>query len=599
MAWLMRRTGVNSYEALHAWSVQHRDEYWKIAIERLGVSFRRPFDWIMDLSDGVEQPRWLPGAKYNIVESCFAAPADSPAIIYQAEGGPLASITMGELRVLAMRVAANLRRHGFQANDRLAIVMPMTVESVAVYLGIILAGCVAVGIADSFQPKEIATRLRAARVTGVFTQDFQVRSGKALALYANLIEADSPAAIVLPAKDRLSLALRTGDIGWSEFLEPADRFEPVIREPSDPITILFSSGTTAEPKAIPWIQTTPVKCAADAHFHQDVRPGDVLVWPTNLGWMMGPWLVFASLLNRATIGLYYGAPTGAEFGRFVQDAKATMLGVVPSLVRGWRHTDCMRGVDWHSLKVLSSTGECSHPDDMNWLMSLAGGRPVIEYCGGTEIGGAYITGTVIKPCVPATFNTAALGLDFVILDELGIPADNGEAFVVPPSIGLSNTLLNKDHQEIYFAGTPRGPHGQLLRRHGDEIQNLGGGYWRALGRADDTMNLAGIKVSSAEIEQALQSVPQVKETAAIAISPDGGPSQLIIYAACSAERPLDKAVLQTAMQECIKRNLNPLFRINDLVLVDALPRTPSNKVMRRVLRDRYSPSPFPKGIGPG
>jgi acetyl-CoA synthetase len=332
---------------------------------------------------------------------------------------------------------------------------------------------------------------------------------------------------------------------------------------------------------------TPIKCAADAHFHQDVHPGDVLVWPTNLGWMMGPWLVFASLVNRATIGLFYGVPTGAEFGRFVQDAEATMLGVVPSLVRTWRDTDCMRDVNWHNLKVLSSTGECSHPDDMNWLMSLAGGRPVIEYCGGTEIGGAYITGTVTKPCVPGTFNTPALGLDFVILDERDLPADNGEAFIVPPSIGLSNTVLNQDHHEIYFSGTPPGPHGQVIRRHGDEMQNLGGGYWRALGRADDTMNLGGIKISSAEIEQVLQSVPQAKETAAIAISPDGGPSQLIIYAACYAGQPLVKSVLQNSMQDCIKRDLNPLFKIHDLVLVDALPRTPSNKVMRRVLRDRY------------
>ena len=578
---------MKSYAALHAWSVQHRDEYWKLVIERLGLSLKRPYAGIVDLSDGLEKPQWLPGAKYNIVESCFAAPANSSAIIYQAEGGPLTSMTVGELRGLAMRVAANLRRHGFQANDSLAIVMPMTAESVAIYLGIILAGCVAVGIADSFQAKEIATRLRAARVRGVFTQDLQVRGGKTLPLYGNIIEADSPLTIVLPAKGRLGVDLRKGDLGWSEFLQPAAHFEAVPREPSDPMTILFSSGTTGEPKAIPWTMTTPIKCAADAHFHQDVHPGDVLVWPTNLGWMMGPWLVFASLMNRATIGLFYGASSGAEFGRFVQDAKATMLGVVPSLVRTWRDKDCMRDVNWHNLKVLSSTGECSHPDDMNWLMSLAGGRPVIEYCGGTEIGGAYITGTVTKPCVPATFNTPALGLDFVILDERGIPADKGEGFVVPPSIGLSNTLLNKDHHEIYFADIPPGPQGQVLRRHGDELQDLGGGYWRALGRADDTMNLGGIKVSSAEIEQVLQSVPPVHETAAIAISPDGGPSQLVIYATCSADQPLEKGVLQTSMQDRIKRDLNPLFRIHDLVLVDALPRTPSNKVMRRVLRDRY------------
>jgi acetyl-CoA synthetase len=224
---------------------------------------------------------------------------------------------------------------------------------------------------------------------------------------------------------------------------------------------------------------------------------------------------------------------------------------------------------------------------MRWLMSLAGDRPVIEYCGGTEIGGGYITGTVTRACLPGAFNTPALGLDFVILDEKGRPADNGELFIVPPSIGLSTTLLDQDHHQLYFAETPPGPHGELLRRHGDEMEKLPGGYWRAHGRADDTMNLGGIKVSSAEIEQALQSLPGLTETAAIAVAPGGGPSQLVIYAACSPGQILSKQDLAARMQEVIKRDLNPFFKVHELVLVDALPRTASNKVMRRVLRERW------------
>ncbi|MDQ3814866.1 MAG: AMP-binding protein, partial [Armatimonadota bacterium] len=455
-----------------------------------------------------------------------------------------------------------------------------------------------------------------------------LRGGKELPLYANLLEADAPPAIVLPATDQVSLPLRAGDCTWTEFLEaekeeqfggggppcppwraaprcfepvaptagteagphqvfPEKGFEPVPREPSDHLNILFSSGTTGEPKTIPWTHTTPIKCAADAHFHQNVQPGDVLVWPTNLGWMMGPWLIFASLINRATMGLYYGAPTGREFCRFVQDARVTMLGVVPSLVKTWRNADCVQGLDWSAIKVFSSTGECSNAEDMRWLMAQASGRPVIEYCGGTEIGGGYITGTVTRPCVPGTFNTPALGLDFVVLDDAARPAPEGELFIVPPSIGLSTTLLNKGHHETYFADTPRGPHGETLRRHGDWMEELPGGYWRAHGRADDTMNLGGIKVSCVEIEQALQSVPEVTETAAIAVSPGGGPSRLVVYAVCSAAQVMSTEELLAAMQQAIKRDLNPLFKIHDLVLIDALPRTASHKVMRRVLRDQY------------
>ena len=109
--------------------------------------------------------------------------------------------------------------------------------------------------------------------------------------------------------------------------------------------------------------------------------------------------------------------------------------------------------------------------------------------------------------------TTALGLDFVILDESGQPAKIGELFVVPPSIGLSTTLLNKDHHQVYFADAPRGPHGETLRRHGDQMEELPGGYWRGHGRADDTMNLGGIKVSSAELEKILESIPNfIKKT---------------------------------------------------------------------------------------
>jgi acetyl-CoA synthetase len=303
--------------------------------------------------------------------------------------------------------------------------------------------------------------------------------------------------------------------------------------------------------------------------------------------MMGPWLIFASLINRATIGLFYGAPTGKEFGSFVEEAKTTMLGVVPSLVRTWRQTGCMNGVDWSNIRLFSSTGECSHPEDMEWLMSLGGGRPVIEYCGGTEIGGGYLTGTVTRPCRPGTFNTAALGLDVIILDEKGSPATNGELFIIPPSLGLSTTLLNDEHHEVYFADTPLGPKGETLRRHGDEMEMLPGGYWRCHGRVDDTMNLGGIKISSAEIERVLKCLPQVLETAAIAVSPGGGPSQLVIYAVCSNQEKLPKDALLDAMQQAIRRDLNPLFKIHDLVLVAGLPRTASNKVMRRVLRQQY------------
>jgi acetyl-CoA synthetase len=617
IAALMNDLKIPSYRELHAWSVKHRAEFWDIAIQRVEIRFQQKYSQIVDLSNGVESPQWLVDARLNIAESCFNAPEDCPAIIYQPDGGSLSTMSYGELNALSNRVANGLVEAGFEVGDAIAIAMPMTAESVAIYLGIVKAGCAVVSIADSFAASEIATRLRISNAKGIFTQDTILRAGKQLPLYAKIVEADAPRAIVLS----LNSPLRPGDRAWEDFLSSRDRFDAVAASPSAYTNILFSSGTTGEPKAIPWTHVTPIKCAVDGYLHHDIHPGDIVAWPTNLGWMMGPWLIYASLINRGAIALYYGTPTERGFGQFIQDARVNVLGLVPSLVSAWKTTACMKGLDWSAIKVFSSTGECSNPQDMLFLMSLAQYKPIIEYCGGTEIGGAYITGTVVQPCAPATFSTPALGLDVIILDENGNLTNKGEVFIIPPSIGLSNELLNKDHHQVYFANTPLigksevggrkseveskdsslSPLSALsslslptpLRRHGDQMERLPNGYYRALGRVDDTMNLGGIKVSAAEIEQTLNTVEGICETAAIAISPpQGGPSQLVVYAAVMPEFGHRQEELKASLQAAIRQNLNPLFKIRDLVIVEALPRTASNKVMRRVLRDRASSQLF-------
>jgi len=489
---------------------------------------------------------------------------------------------------LAARVANGLLKLGITTGDRVAIDMPMTVESVAIYLGAVALGCPVVTVADSFAPSEIEIRLGIGKPRCVFTQDFAIRRGKKLPLYEKVQAAGAPQAIVVPCGQDVDCEMRAGDMAWRDFLSERPPIRSVPCDPTGYTTILFSSGTTGTPKAIPWDQTTPIKAAIDAHLHQDIHPGDVLCWPSNMGWMMGPWLVYAALMNRATMALYYGAPTTRGFGQFVQDVGVTMLGLVPSLVSAWRSTGCLDGLDWSRIRVFSSTGECSNPQDMFFLMSRALYKPIIEYCGGTEIGGGYITGTVVQPAAPSTFSTPALGTDLVILDDDGKPADRGEVFLIPPSMGLSRELLNGDHHEVYYGGTPTGGQGRLLRRHGDQMQRFANGYFRAHGRADDSMNLGGIKVSSLQIEEVVGGVAGVRETAAIAVAPPGGgPVMLVVYAVTTGESEVNASDLLSAMQQAIRSKLNPLFKVHDVVIIPALPRTASNKVMRRMLRAEY------------
>lgn len=592
----MRSRGHENYEALHDWSVQHREQFWRDAIDCLAVKFAKPPREVMHGATDVEQVTWLDGAELNVVETCLRGADDDLALVAgrsnQDGSLSLARWSVGELRQLVGRIANGLRQLGVEPGDRIALDLPMRVEAVAAYLGALSLGCSVVTIADSFSAEEIGVRLEIAQPRLILTQDFIVRGEKRLPLYQRVLGAQAPPAVVLSGVSDTGPDLkRQEDLAWEAFLAEDSELTCVPRPAADYHTILFSSGTTGRPKAIPWDAATFMKAATDAYFHHDTRPGDVLCWPSNLGWMMGPWLVFGSLVNRAAMAIYDGAPTDRGFAQFVEQAGVTMLGLVPSLVAAWRRERLLEHVDWTGLRVLSSTGECSNCDDMFWLMGQAGYKPMIEYCGGTEIGGGYITGTVVQPSIPGHFSTPALGIDLVILDENNLPAEEGEVLLVPPSMGLSRTLLNGDHHAVYYADTPSVLGLGKLRRHGDRMSRVGKGVYRAQGRADDSMNLGGIKVSSLQIEEVAQAAigSLVSEVAAIAAPPPGGgPARLVLYVVPqSNDADLDVAAALASVQQAIRSRVNPLFKVHDVVPIQTLPRTASNKVMRRKLRDEY------------
>ncbi len=582
---MMQKHGFNTYIDFWKWSIEHKNEFWSETIDNLEIKLSKPFSTVLDLSKGVEEPQWLKDAQLNIVDSCFQNDTEAITIVYQEENRSLQKVTQNQLLVLVNKIANSFHNFGLSKGDKIAIDMAMTLEAVAIYLAAIKAGIVVATIADSFTPNEISVRLKITNPKLVFTQNVLLRAGKTLPLYEKVIAANAPKTIVVKVSDQ-QIKLRDHDIYWTDFLSKNRSFKSVAQHPDDTITVLFSSGTTGEPKAIPWTHTTPIKSASDGYYHHNIQKNDVVCWPTNLGWMMGPWLIFATLINKGTIALYYGAPLDRAFGEFVQNAKINMLGIVPSIVKHWKKTQCNENLDWNAIKCFSSTGEVSNPTEMEYLMQLANNKPVIEYCGGTEIGGAYVTSTVIQPNIASTFSTQALGGEFVLLDDENKLSDKGELFLIPPIMGLSNSLLNRNHHEVYFKDTPSYK-GQKLRRHGDQLLRLENGYYKAQGRVDDAMNLGGIKVSSVQIELLINQLDFIKESAAVAVSPTGGGASLLVIYYVESISKIPKNERLKATNSSIKTDLNPLFKVTELIEIEALPRTASGKVMRRKLRDLF------------
>lgn len=497
-------------------------------------------------------------------------------------------------------MVANALENMFSKGDAIAIDMPMTATAVVIYLAIVLAGFVVVSITDSFAAQEIAVRLRVSNAKAVFTQDSIVRGGRRFPLYSRVVEAAPLKAIVVPAiGEDVQVQLRNQDRSWNDFLASVSHlprpnsYFPVHQSIDSVTNILFSSGTTGDPKAIPWTHLSPIRCAAESWANLDVRAGDVSCWPTNLGWVMGPILIYSCFLTGATLALYHGSPLDHGFGKFVQDAGVTILGTVPSLVKTWKSTGCIKGLDWTRIRMFASTGEASNVDDDLWLSSRVDYKPVIECCGGTELSSSYIMGNLLQPQAFGAFSSASMSTGFVILDEDGRPYPDdqacvGEVGLFPTYMGATDRLLNADHEKVYFEGMPMYKDMQL-RRHGDILKRTVGGYLVVQGRADDTMNLGGIKTSSIEIERVCDRADvSVLETAAVsAAPPNGGPEQLAIFVVLTEGITVSPDTLKKRFSRAIQSNLNPLFKVSSVKIVPMFPRTASNKLLRRVLRDQW------------
>jgi len=600
---------ISSLSHFYRFSVENQEVYWSMVLKQLAVNFKQEPRSILSTSDRSKKGgTWLQGAVLNIAECCLLpCPSlkrtdDSTAIIWRDEGlddYPVNRMSLKELRGQVITVAHALDAM-FEKGDRIAIDMPMTCNAVIIYLAIILGGFVVVSIADSFAPQEIGSRMGVSKAKAIFTQDFIVRGGKKVPLYSRVVQGTSSKAVVIPAiGDSIGITLRNGDMSWKDFLSRAagrsSSYSPVYQSVDALTNILFSSGTTGEPKAIPWTQLSPIRCASDTWAHLDVRPCEIGCWPTNLGWVMGPIIIYSCFLNGAALALYHGSPLGRDFCKFVQDAGVTVLGSVPSLVKSWKAGNCAEGLDWTKIRVLGTTGEASDIDDNLWLTSRASYKPIVECCGGTELASSYIQGSLLRPQVFGAFSGASMSTGFVILDEQGTPYPDdvpctGEVGLFPLYFGASDRLLNANHDKVYFDGMPIYK-GRQLRRHGDIIQRTVGGYYIVQGRADDTMNLGGIKTSSVEIERVCNRADEcLLETAAVSIKPSGGgPEHLAILAVLKdRSAQYDVNLLKRKFQTAIQKNLNPLFKVSYVKVVPEFPRTASNKLLRRVLRDQLA-----------
>jgi acetyl-CoA synthetase len=324
----------------------------------------------------------------------------------------------------------------------------------------------------------------------------------------------------------------------------------------------------------------------------DVDAGTRVSWVTDIGWMMGPWLIYGALILGGTVVLYDGAPDWPDAGRLwsvCERHRIEVLGISPTLVRTLlvAGDDVPGRYDLSALRILASTGEPWNPDPWWWLFEKVGrGRiPLINYSGGTEISGGILMSNPLLPIKPCSFAAPCLGIAADIVDDTGKPVEAGrvgELVIRQPWIGMARGFWNapERYEDTYWSRWPE------LWAHGDWAQKDLDGHWYILGRSDDTLKIAGKRVGPAEVESVLVSHPSVVEAAVIGTPHElKGECMIGFCVLTPGEHAPDK--LAEELRDLVASHLGKPLRPDRIHFVPAVPKTRNAKVMRRVIKAAY------------
>ncbi|MCB0101287.1 MAG: AMP-binding protein [Anaerolineales bacterium] len=600
----MRQHELTNFDALMTRSTGDVAWFTDAVLKFLNIEFYESYSKVVDLDGGIQLPTWCVDGKMNIVHNCVEKWAlntemrGNLAIIFEGEEGRTYALTYAELNVEVNKAANALKSLGLGKGDAVGIFMPMTPEIVVALLAIAKIGGIILPLFSGYGAGAIASRMVDADAKALFAADGAFRRGKAVDMKS---VADEAAEQISTLKHMIVLK-RTGqeikmkkerDHWWHDLMGVQSAIcETEKTAAEDPLMVIYTSGTTGKPKgALHTHCGFPVKAAQDMAFGTDVHSGDVIYWMTDMGWMMGPWLVLGSLILGATMFLYDGAPDFPAPNRLWELAekhRINQMGVSPTLIRALipHGEEQFRRHDLSSLKCFASTGEPWNPVPWLWLFEKVGGGkiPIINYSGGTEISGGIVMGNPLLPLKPCAFSAACPGMDADVVDEDGKPVRNavGELVIKQPWIGMTRGFW-KDKQRYLDTYWSRW---ENVWVHGDFAAIDEDGLWYILGRSDDTIKIAGKRLGPAEVESILVRHEAIVEAAAIGVPHEVKGSELILFAVTSPGVERGEVLRQTLMEMVIAEMGKPLAP-KAILFVSDLPKTRNAKVMRRMIRAAY------------
>ena len=572
------------------------------------LDWAQPFTQVLDWSDA-PFARWFADGTLNVAWNCVdrhvvAGHGDQVAIRFEGEPGDRRDITYAELQRLVCQAANALTELGVRAGDRVAIYLPMIPEAIVAMLACARLGAIHSVVFAGFSAEALRSRIEDAEATLVITADGQNRRGGVMPLKPAVDEAVAAS----PSVQNVLVVRRTGsdvtwhegrDVWWHELVDRQSTEHEAEAFPAEqPLFILYTSGTTGKPKGI--LHTSGGYLTQASYTHRvvfDLKPDTDIYWCTaDIGWVTGhSYIVYGPLANRVTQVIYEGTPDTPARDRFwdiVERHRVTILYTAPTAIRTFMKwgDDLPKSHDLSSLRVLGSVGEPINPEAWMWYREVIGGGtcPIVDTWWQTETGAIMISPLPgVTACKPGSAMRSLPGISAQVVDDNGTPValgGGGYLVIAQPWPSMLRGIWGdaQRYVDTYWSRWPQ----FYFAGDGAKLDESGA-IW-LLGRVDDVMNVSGHRISTTEVESALVSHPKVAEAAVVGANDETtgqGIVAFVIVRQGVADSGDDGAALVKELRDHVAKEIGPIAKPRQIMIVPELPKTRSGKIMRRLLRD--------------
>ncbi len=595
----------NASEEMFTDAAADRLAFWEAQAARL--SWASEWDQTLDWSKA-PFAKWFVGGTLNVAYNCVdrhveSGHGDQVALYFEGEPGDTRALTYADLQREVSKAANALTELGVTAGDRVAIYLPMIPEAVIAMLACARIGAPHSVVFAGFSAEALRSRIDDAQATLVITADGQNRRGSAMALKPAVDEAvaDTPSVrhVLVVQRTGSDVEMADGrDVWWHDIVErQSDTHTPEAFDSEHPLFILYTSGTTGKPKGILHTSGGYLTQAAYTHANVfDLKPDTDVYWCTaDVGWVTGhSYIVYGPLANRVTQVIYEGTPDTPHQGRWweiVEKYGVTLLYTAPTAIRTFMKwgADIPAKHDLSSLRLLGSVGEPINPEAWMWYREVIGGDrcPIVDTWWQTETGAMMIAPLPgVTACKPGSAMGALPGIGAAVVDDEGTPVSNGGGgylVLTEPWPSMLRGIWGDDQRYVdtYWSRWPQ----YYFAGDGAKLDD-DGAIW-LLGRVDDVMNVSGHRISTTEVESALVSHPAVAEAAVVGAADDTTGQGIVAFVILrgGVESGADGSELISQLRNHVAKEIGPIAKPRQVMVVPELPKTRSGKIMRRLLRD--------------